>query len=116
LKGTPVSPMRVIVSAALTDWCTRGCDLSRLSQSEGRDFRAEATATQSGRLSAEKIDRWLPAQDSVHDCSVEIGVRQKSNLHERRVVRIASRVRMSLSRRLAGSGSEVRFPSAHFWF
>ena len=45
---------------------------------------------------------------------IEIGIRQKTDLHDCRVVCSSSRARVSLSRRLAGSGSAMRFPSAHF--
>jgi hypothetical protein len=46
--------------------------------------------------------------------ALEIGVGEKSNLHAGRVVRISSRARISFSRKLGGSGSELRLPAAHF--
>src|SRR5712671_5636049 len=42
-------------------------------------------AAQSSRLSGQEIQRWLSAQDSAHNGIVEIGVRQKPNLHDKRV-------------------------------
>ena len=39
-------------------------------------------AAQSSRLSGQEIYGWLPAQDSTHDSPIEIGIRQKSDLHD----------------------------------
>jgi hypothetical protein len=42
--------------------------------------------SESGRLRGRKIQRWLPADHPAHNGSVQIGIRQKSNLHERRAI------------------------------
>ncbi len=63
---------------------------------------------QSGRLCREEINGWLPAKKPVKNGLVEIGVREKPNLHDGRAVCNSSPARMSLARRSVGSGSAFR--------
>ena len=65
---------------------------------------------------AEEIDGRLPAQNSVHNRFVEIGVRERADLHDGGAVCNSSRARMSFWGRSAVKGSDWRAPSAHFSF
>ena len=73
-------------------------------------------SSQVRRLNCQEIQRRFPAEYASHNRFVEIGVRQKSNFHVRRVVCSSSRAWINLSRKLAGSNAALRLPSAHFAF
>ena len=118
-RNTPAQCFLLVLEGTEVSW--HRADIVRnehslLFRRQRQDLRI-SHAAQSSRLSGQEIQRWLSAHDSAHNGFVEIGVRQKPNLHDKRVVCSSSRARISLSRRLAGSGSALRLPSAHlsFW-
>ena len=68
----------------------------------------------SSRLRRQEVYSGLPAQDSGDDCLIQIGVRQKPDLHDGLEVWLSALARINRSRRLAGRGSEACLPSTHF--